>query len=352
MSDGSHAHVFILAGGSGERFWPLSRQSTPKHLLRLFSDETLLGETVARAGAAVPPDRVHVITNAAQREAVLRAVPSLAADRVIAEPARRDTAAAAALATAIARRQDPDACVVLLPADHVIHDTQGFARTVQAAAACARERGGLVTIGIRPTQPSTAFGYLKLAHAPDGGSPVPVERFLEKPERARAEALLAEGAVCWNAGMFAWRVGDFLEELDRQQPELAAFVREFPATDDAAFLAGRFPGLPRISLDYAIMEGARRVWCVPAGFDWDDVGSWTALPAHVPPDADGNTVKGAAVFHDAARNIVFSSGRTIALCGVQDLVVVETPDAVLVCARDRAEDIKKLLANVAPELLR
>lgn len=329
----------------------------PKHLLKLISDRTLLEETVRRIGAAVPRENVFVLTNAVQLPAVRDALQGvLSADQIVAEPTKRDTAPAAALATALVRaRGGENAALALLPADAFIGDAPNFGRQFTAAFQRAAQSGAIVTIGVKPDHPATGFGYLEMGDelaSGSGGVVRVVKRFVEKPDLATAQRYLETGRFAWNAGMFFWRVGTFLAEADRSAPELAAFVREFPAGEVAApYLAERFSRLPKISVDYAIMEKARTVETLVAEFDWDDVGLWTALPGHLPADAQGNAVRGAVVAADATNNIAISNGRTIALVGVKDLVVVETADAVLVCRRDAVQDIKKITRQLPLELL-
>lgn len=340
----------VMAGGSGERFWPLSRAATPKHLLKLFSDRTLLEEAVLRLEGLAPANQTFVLTNAAQVDATRRALPMLPEGQIIAEPAKRDTAPAAALATALAYRNDPAAVVAVLPADHVVGEPETFRRNLRDAARAASATGAIITLAVTPAWACTAFGYLELAEelpAAAEGTPLRnVRRFVEKPDDATAATYLASGKYAWNAGMFLWRADTYLAEAERSQPELAAFIRDFPPGDPAPYLAGRFPSLPKISVDYAIMEKASRVIAARAEFPWDDVGSWNAVRDHIPADAARNAVRGTAFALDAADNIVFSTGRPVALCGVENLIVVDAGDAVLVCHRDRDQDVKKLLARL------
>ncbi|GAB4246246.1 MAG: mannose-1-phosphate guanylyltransferase [Candidatus Methylacidiphilales bacterium] len=339
-------HIFVLAGGSGERFWPLSRTRLPKHLLRLFSDRTLLEETLLRLEGVTSPDRITVLTNRSQEDEVRKLVAPMGV-RVVAEPAKRDTAPAAALAHALTRVRDPEGICVLLPADHIIHNGSAFRNTLEDAATVAAGEDAIVTIGIAPTSPSEAFGYLELGPerpAGKGGTRFnEVLRFVEKPDRATALSYIESGRFQWNAGMFLWRASWFQQELERLEPALAKFAREFPGGDFAAYLEREFPNLPKISVDYAIMEKTRKVIAARASFDWDDVGSWTALPNHLPQDGRGNTLRGKTAVVESSGNIVYTSSRRVALCGVNDLVVVETPDAVLVCHRDHVQQIKKVL---------
>ncbi len=350
MAVNPKAYVCIMAGGSGERFWPMSRQRTPKHLLKLFSERTLIEETVRRLEGVVPREHVFVLTNEAQLPGTQAALPFLPPGQIIAEPAKRDTAPAAALATGLVRARDPEAVLALLPADSLIKDAATFARQLAAGLQRAARDETLLTFAVKPTYPATGFGYLEMAEELGDGFRR-VARFVEKPDPQTAARYVIGGNHAWNAGMFIWRVSAFLAEAERHVPALAEFIRDFPREGVAAYLAERFAALPKISVDYAIMEKAAAVATQLAQFDWDDVGTWTALPTHLPLDAQGNTTRGPVVTQDASNNIAISSGRVIALCGVQNLVVVETPDGLLVCHRDAVQDIKKLMPKLPPEML-
>jgi mannose-1-phosphate guanylyltransferase len=355
MSAPSHYYACILAGGSGERFWPMSRAHKPKHLLKLLSERTLLEETARRLEGVVPPENIFVLTNEAQLEGIRAALPGVPPAQIVAEPARRDTAPAAALATALVRARDPRGVVAILAADAYIRNQERFTVQLRAAFEWADQNPSLLTFAITPSHPSTGFGYLELG--PALGAPGPggqfrsVRRFVEKPDAATAEGYLKHGAFAWNAGMFVWQAAAFLREAEAHAPELAGFIRDFPAGSPAAYLAARFPALPKISVDYAIMEKAAQVATLVADFDWDDVGLWTALPKHLATDAQGNSVRGPVMVTGASGNIAVSNGRVIALCGVKDLVVVETADAILVCHRDAVQDIKKLHPLLPKEVL-
>ena len=344
--------VFIMAGGSGERFWPVSRNATPKHLVKLLGDQTLLEQTVRRFDGVLPPESIFILTNKLQLEATIAAVPSLPRTNIIAEPAKRDTAPATALATAMARSIRPDAIVALFPADHMIHDTSTFRLQLGEAVDFAATHPAILTFSITPTHASTGFGYLELGKdlPPQGKSRfVTVNRFIEKPHIDRALDFYRDGKHGWNAGMFLWQAETFLAECRRNQPELERFILGYPGIEKgAAYLAEAFSKLPKISVDFAVMEKASDVAAMVAEFDWDDVGSWTALPDHLGKDAEDNTLIGSVVALDAGRTIVVAKKRTVALCGVSDLVVVETDDAILVCHRNAAQQIKNL--PLPPEL--
>ena len=339
--------AFVMAGGSGERFWPMSRQKTPKHLLRLLDERTLLEATVARLEGVVPRERTFVLTNASQLDGARAALPAIPPAQIIAEPAKRDTAPACALATAIARASDPDAVCIVLPADAMIHDVGVFQRQLRDAIAVASREDAIVTLGIPPAFPSTGFGYLETgkptADGPEGSKVRELNRFVEKPNSDDAARYVEAGNYFWNAGIFLWKAETFLREARKQKPELADFICGLASPADLpAHLAGKFASLPKISVDYAIMEHAGRVVAILAEFDWDDVGAWTALPAHLGSDNEGNSTRGDVVQQGSSGNIAISNSRLIALCGVKDLVVVETPDAVLVCHKDSVQHVKNL----------
>jgi mannose-1-phosphate guanylyltransferase len=347
-------YALILAGGSGERFWPYSRRARPKQLLKLFSERTMLEETIARLGDAVPPDRVFVLTNREQEAAVRASCPGLPPENIVAEPAKRDTAPAVALGVGLVLRRDPQAVMAVLPADHLIKDTATFRRDLLAGAEAAAKRGALLTIGIKPTWACPGFGYIEQGPRAVDADPAifEVKRFREKPDAALAESFLKQGNFRWNAGMFIWSIPSIMGELTKHAPELAAFVaRMRTAKDLPALLESDFPKLPKISVDYAIMEKAAHVLELEAGFDWDDVGSWVAVSKYLAQHEGGNAANCALTSHDASHNIVFSGGKKhVALAGVQDLIVIDTGDALLVCHRSEAENIKKLVPRVPEDL--
>ena len=351
-------YALILAGGSGERFWPLSRRARPKQLLRLVTAQTLLEQTVARLDGLVPPERILVLTNVEQEAAVRQLLPNLPTENIIAEPVKCDTAAAVALGVGWIADRDHSATMIVLPADHVIKDTEAFQNTLRTAAAAAEETGALVTIGVKPTWACPGFGYI------EHGAPVRlrtvasqstvhhVVRFREKPNTDLAEYFLGKENFRWNAGMFVWSVPSVLSEFNRHTPELATFISQLRAKNNFdKTLRERFMNLPRISFDYAIMEKADRVLVVEATFDWDDVGSWRAVARYCESDTQNNAANCPITTLDSTNNLVFNpDGTTIALLGVHNLIVVRTADAVLICHRHQAEKIKNLVGKL-PEAL-
>lgn len=351
-------YVLILAGGSGERFWPLSRKSRPKQLMSLFGGETLLESTLVRLDGLVPAGNILILTNADQEAAVRALAKSLPKENIVAEPAKRDTAAAIALGVGWVAARDTEATMIVLPADHLIKDTAGFQKTLNTAVAAAQQTGELVTIGIQPTWACPGFGYIECGGAVSvrgaaGGPAVhDVSSFREKPDAELAERFLRQGNFRWNAGMFIWTIPAILSALRRHAPELSMFVTRLHSGEDFARMLGDvFPKLPKISIDYAVMEKAGRVLMVESAFDWDDVGSWTAAAKYFADQGGGNVGNSEISALEASRNIVFTAQKKrVAILGLDDLIVVDTPDALLVCSRHEAERIKHLVAKVPPEL--
>ncbi|MEP6698203.1 MAG: sugar phosphate nucleotidyltransferase [Verrucomicrobiota bacterium] len=351
-------YALILAGGSGERFWPLSRRARPKQLLRLVAEQTLLEQTVERLEGLITRERILILTNVEQEAAVRELMPKLPAENILAEPAKRDTAAAVALGAGWVAVRDHAATMIVLPADHVIADTSAFQKTLTTAATAAEETGALVTIGIKPTWACPGYGYIEQGEAvrlrgisPESGV-YRVVRFREKPDADLAESFLRKGNFRWNAGMFVWSVPSVLSEFNRHTPELASFISQLRAPDNFnRTMRERFSELPKISFDYAIMEKADRVLVVEAEFDWDDVGGWSAVAKYFKTDADGNAANGAITALDSTNNIVFNpDGTEIALLGVHNLIVVRTGDAMLICHRHQAEKIKNLVGKLPEKL--
>lgn len=350
--------LFIMAGGSGERFWPLSRKAKPKHLLKLVSSKTLLEETVLRLKPLAPrPSNLLILTNHEQIPGIRKALPRFPKSSLIPEPAKRDTAPAAALATALALRNDPNTVLALLPADALIGKHPVFRAQLAAAARAAHSSPSFVTLGIKPSYPSTGFGYLHLGSKTlpqvKGGPFLHVRRFVEKPSLAKAKSYLKSRQYAWNAGIFVWKASTFLAEARRQQPTLARFIEKFPKRGSyASYLKREFPKLPKISVDYALMEGAQSVLALKASFPWDDAGSWSALPSHLPTDKKGNTLRGNITAVDSQDTLAIAQGgRQIALLGTKNLVVVDTPDALLVCPKDRVQEVKRLMALLPKDVV-
>lgn len=350
--------VVIMAGGRGERFWPQSRLRRPKHLLPIVGDRPMLTQTVERLEGLAPMENVLIITNAEQRDAVIEVCPMLPPENVIAEPIGRDTAPAVGLAMELVRARDPEGVFAMLPADHVIHDAAGFRRVLGAAFEAAIQEPVLVTIGIEPEFPATGFGYVHKGEqwTEIGGLPVfRVQRFVEKPNLEKAKEYVDSGEYYWNAGMFVWTVPTVDAAFAEHAPTLHASlgkIKDALATQEPidALLAREYPGLEKISIDFALMEKANNVVTLPSAFDWDDVGAWPAVARHHNKDSANNVIKGDGWVEQGSGNIVLSDngdGHLLALVGVNDLIVVRTPDATLVCPKNKAEEIKALVKQLA-----
>ncbi|MCF3648485.1 mannose-1-phosphate guanylyltransferase [Synoicihabitans lomoniglobus] len=348
-------YIVIIAGGKGERFWPQSRAERPKHLLPVVGDKPLLTQTVERVLPIVPKENIFVITSAVQEKGVRAVCKDLPKENVIAEPVGRDTAAAVGLAAAIVGARDPNGVFAVLPADHVIHNGKKYQADLKVAFAAAKKSPVMVTIGITPTEPATGFGYVQRGKTPQkvGRREIfEVKRFVEKPDLKTAKRYLKSGDYFWNAGMFVWSVGvvesaiaEFAPKLDAGlQPIRAALAKGRKLTP---VLKKVYPTLEKISVDYALLEKSTNVVVLPSTFDWDDVGAWPAVARHFKPDTAGNVMRGATMVEQGAGNIVFSEGsHLVTVVGVDDLIVVHTPEATLVCPKDKAQEIKALLKRV------
>ncbi|MGE0709539.1 MAG: mannose-1-phosphate guanylyltransferase [Planctomycetota bacterium] len=345
-------HSVILAGGSGTRFWPRSRRALPKQLLALAGERTLLQDTHDRVA---PLGRSTVIVTGAELAPEISA--QLPGVELLVEPCARDTAAAIGLAACVLAARDPAATLAITPADQVVRPAAAFQEAVREAAALAAEPGTIVTFGIRPTSPHTGYGYIERGAPLVHGGRLPafqVAAFREKPPRAVAEAYLADGRHAWNSGVFVATAATLLDELERHLPGHHAALTRVAAAWDAPerdqVLAEAFAALPRVSIDYGVMERAARVCVLEADYAWSDVGSWAAVQALHEPDPEGNVVLDAPCLAlDSRGCLVWGDGRLVALLGVEGLAVVQTGDATLVCPLERAEEVKALVARLEAE---
>lgn len=351
------AYAVILAGGRGTRFWPRSRMRTPKQLLNIVGKTTMLEQTVERLCPLIPLNRVWTVTNAEQVFALRKQLPSAARKHVITEPVGRNTAAAIAMAAVHVRHAAKgDALMAVLPADHFIAQPERFREISSVALNVAREPGRMAVLGIPPTRPETGFGYLECTEHPLPAFKLPVygvRRFTEKPELAVAQEYLASGRYQWNAGMFFWLVSTFLDALKRHLPKtyevVEALSQHIGKASYNTALKKSYAKLENISVDYAVLEratgeaGEPRVFVVPAEIGWSDIGSWAAvyeLLAKIPGE---NILAGPGQAFDAQGNLLYSANKFIAAIGIHDLVVVDTPDALLICPRDRAQEVGKVV---------
>lgn len=340
------AYAVVMAGGSGTRFWPLSRRRHPKQLLELFGREPLLGQTVARLRPVIPPRRIYVFTNELVSREVRRRLPEVPSSQIVAEPASRNTAPTLGVAAHEIARRDPEGLMVVLPSDQVIARPAAFRRALRAACLVASSEGRSVVLGLKPTRPETGFGYVRLGASAGrvaGNEIFHVERFTEKPPLAVARRYVASGRYLWNGGMFIWRVSTLLNNLRRFQPRMARQLARLAAAggvQSRSSFRRLFPRLEKVSIDYALMEKISGIFAVAADIGWNDVGSWAVVYELARRDREGNVRPGRSLSLDSRGNLVVSQdGKFVVTVGARDLVIVDTPDALLVCARDKSQDV-------------
>lgn len=355
--------VIIMAGGRGERFWPVSREKTPKQLIRLLGEKSFLQQTVDRVLPLVPLKNILIITNRVQAPEVRKQLPRLPKGNVIAEPVGRDTCAAVTLGAAVVGQRSTTGVMAVLPADHVIPEEKKFQQVLGDCFDLAGRGQAIVTIGIQPTEPATGYGYIKVGEPlppPHGAKAYKTifhrgEQFVEKPHYDKAVEYCNSGHYRWNAGMFIWSFVTITEGLQKHQPEMeAACHRWFEAAGKGRLekvLAKEYPEIKKISIDYALLEKAHNVVVADGAFAWDDLGSWTALARHLKSDPEGNCAVADFVHVDAARNIVFDArtrNRTpVAIVGLRDSIVVQTDDVTMVAHKSQAQKIKDMVRKLA-----
>lgn len=345
-------HAVIMAGGAGVRLWPLSRHNRPKQLMRLFEGKSLLRQSYDRVSTMFKPDQICVITNQAHADRVRSEIPELPKDNLFGEPVGRDTANAVGMASAILAERDPEAVVGIFTADHVITPIDRFVAVVGQAYQMAESNSdALVTLGIRPAGPITSYGYIARGDRVADGVYM-VRRFTEKPNQSEAMKYVASGEYYWNSGMFAWRASTILGQLKKHLPQSYASIAEIAAAwntpERQAKLEQLYPTLMRISIDFAVMERAEKVLVVEMNCNWVDVGSWPAMETVIQADNDGNVNACTRAFHLASRGniIVSEDDHLIATIGVDDLVIIHSPDATLICTKRDAHSIKELVTNI------
>jgi mannose-1-phosphate guanylyltransferase len=343
----ARAYAVVMAGGSGTRFWPLSRRKHPKQLLELFGHGTLLEQVVARLRPVIPPERLYIYTNELVRREVCRLLPQIPRVQIVAEPASRNTAPTLGVAAHEIRRRDPEGLMVVLPADHVIAKPAEFRRVLRAGCETAQKEGRSVVIGIKPIRPDTGFGYVRVGarEARLAGQDIyRVEKFTEKPPLAVARRYVTSGRYLWNGGMFIWRASTLLDNFAKYQPRMAeqlARLAEAGGIQLPKTFRRLFPQFEKISIDYALMEKISDIYAVAADIGWDDVGSWAVVYALSAKDKEANVRPKRSLCLDSRGNMIVAKRKFVVTVGVQNLVIVETDDALLVCARERSQDVGK-----------
>ena len=353
-------HAVIIAGGSGARFWPKSRENLPKQLLSIVGQETMIQNTVGRISPVIPVENIWVITNEQHAFETCYQLKKMGVppSQLLTEPIARNTAAAIGYSAKILSQRNPDAIMAVFPADHVITTIEPFLKLLKQAETIAN-KNHLVTLGIKPTSPETGYGYIKQGKAIEGNS-FKVDRFIEKPDKLTAEKYLKEGSYYWNSGIFVWKVSTLLNEISLFLPKLHKQLEKL--TSNTAPIKGKYPyqklsesgkkifhSLESVSIDHGVMEKSTNVAVLPAEIGWNDVGTWTSLAKISKNDSHGNVINGNVVSVENSDSIIQAENRLVAALGLKNIIVVDTPDALLVCAKERAQDIKKIVEKIKLE---
>jgi mannose-1-phosphate guanylyltransferase len=352
-------YAVIMAGGIGSRFWPRSKQKTPKQLLRIFGENSMIQDTVARLEGLVDNNNIYVITNKTQKSEIVSQLKHIPEENIIEEPFGRNTAACIGLASIIIEKKDKDAVTIILPADHIIKDKDTFHKTLNTAAEFAFQSKGLVTIGIPPSRPETGYGYIQIDDESTAENIYKVLTFAEKPNYATAVRFMESGDFMWNSGMFIWRADAILQEIKNYLPDLSEGLEtirkdlETPSYENTLFNV--YGLLKSISIDYGIMEKSKHVFLIKGEFPWSDVGSWEEVYQLSDKDKEGNAMTGNIYAERTVDSYIYSPDKFTAVIGVENLVIINTQDALLVCRRDNCQDVKKIVdhlkINQMPEYL-
>lgn len=340
-------YAVIMAGGVGSRFWPRSKKKLPKQLLKIFGDDTMIQATVNRLKGLVEKENIFVITNELQRPEVINQLKDVPAENIIEEPFGRNTAACIGLASIIVKAKDPDAVTIVLPADHIIKDEEKFNQTLENAAKFANESKGLVTIGIQPTRPETGYGYIQINDIAVAENIFKVYTFAEKPNYATAVRFVESGDFLWNSGMFIWRVDVILDEIKNLMPDLyeglAEIEKSLSTKNFKEELKTVYAQLKKISIDYGIMEKSSKVYLTKGTFNWSDVGSWEEVFQLSAKDEKGNSTEGKVYTNNVNDSYIYSPGKVTAVIGLDNVIVINHEDTVLICRRDKAQDVKEIV---------
>ncbi|TCW40361.1 mannose-1-phosphate guanylyltransferase [Thermohydrogenium kirishiense] len=344
----------IMAGGKGERFWPKSRIKMPKQFLKLYGDRTMIQQTVDRLKRLMPIENIFVVTNIDYAGLISDQIPELPTENILIEPMGKNTAACIGLAAIHTERLDRDSIMVVVPSDHVIKDEETYLGVLKTAIEKAKSGDNLVTIGIKTQHPETGYGYInfkKITNEIINNNPVhKVERFVEKPDYDTAVKYVESGDYLWNSGMFIWKTSTILNAIKEYMPQLYSALNvikeNFDSDELEKILYEEYSKLESISIDYGIMEKAKNVYVVPGDFGWDDVGSWTSIERLYEKDENGNVIKGNVVSVDTKKCIITGSDKLIATLGIEDVIIVDTEDALLICSKDKAQNVKEILKEL------
>ncbi len=343
-------YAVIMAGGVGSRFWPRSKKRTPKQLLNIFGTNTMIQETVERLNGIVSDENIFIITNRVQRDEIIKQLPDIPKENIIEEPFGRNTAACIGLASIVVKSKCSDAVTLILPADHIIKDLDEYHSTLKEAAEFADKSKGLVTIGIKPSRPETGYGYIQMEEDEVADHIHKVYTFAEKPNYATAVRFLESGDFYWNSGMFIWHVDAILSEIEKYMPDLHEGLEELkPSLGTPGFgdsLANVYGKLRNISIDYGIMEKSQNVYLIKGEFSWSDVGSWEEVYQLSGKDENGNAVVGNIFTEMTVDSYIYSPDKFASVIGVDNLIIINTNDALLVCRRDKSQDVKKIVDHL------
>ncbi|WP_372995204.1 mannose-1-phosphate guanylyltransferase [Lutispora sp.] len=347
-------YALIMCGGSGSRFWPKSRKAYPKQFLNPLGPHTMIQSTFSRISNLIPVENIYVVTNNNYVDIIRQQLPELAEENIILEPMQKETATCIGYSAVKLLKKDPEAIMIVLPSDHHIEDEKEFIRTLQQALLIAENNKALITIGVKPTRPETAYGYIQVGKKIDGQWPIDthkVKRFTEKPNKEKAIEFVEDGRYLWNSGIFIWKGSYLLKQYKKHLPDMydsMKKIRDGLGTDEEdSIIEEEYKKIEGISIDYGILEKSKDVYVIKCNFKWDDIGNWTAMERYMEKDEWGNQVRGRFVHMDSRDCIICGEKRLIAAIGVNDLIVVDTDDVLLLCRRERDQDIKELLNKLS-----